>query len=108
MGGESDVDPVVDIEPLGMVVVLLGEERHLVHEAPSLFEVAEGDRGVGCVFALNLGPSGVVIEECCAGGGREFVNHDVELARSPLPTNRGVAVFDGEMARLGPAASSSP
>ena len=41
VGGQGDVHAVVDVAPLGMVVVLLGIERQLCHERKGLFEVAE-------------------------------------------------------------------
>src|SRR3954468_20749097 len=41
MGAERDIDAVVDIEPFGMVILLLGEERDPAHEAEGGVEIGE-------------------------------------------------------------------
>ena len=41
MGREFDTDPVVDIEPLGMMVHGLSEKGNLGHESEGLIEIFE-------------------------------------------------------------------
>jgi hypothetical protein len=43
VGREADLDPVVEVEPLGVVLAPLGLERDPGHEAEGLAEVAEGE-----------------------------------------------------------------
>ena len=43
MGREADLDPVVEVEPLGVVLAALGLERDARHEGEGLREVVEGE-----------------------------------------------------------------
>src|SRR3546814_10742949 len=41
MRGQRDLDPVIDVEPFGMVVVRLSQQRDAVHEPPRLAEIGK-------------------------------------------------------------------
>ena len=41
VAGKSDLHRVVDVVPVGVVVLLLRTVRHVAHEFPSSFEVGE-------------------------------------------------------------------
>jgi peroxiredoxin len=58
MGGQGDVDNVVDVLPFGMVVRLLGQKRGAGHEAPGFGKVAELPDLADGVLAGHGGPAG--------------------------------------------------
>ena len=56
-GGQRDLDPVVDVEPLRVVVCLLRGERDPAHEAERLVEIGEGEGFPDRVASLDLLPA---------------------------------------------------
>src|SRR6516162_3913025 len=57
MRRQYDLDPVVDVEELGVVVHFLRQERHSRHEAPGFGEVLEMIALADCVAVFDLGPA---------------------------------------------------
>jgi hypothetical protein len=57
MRRQRDLHPAVDVEPFGVVVQLLGMERHAAHEAEGLHEIGEGIGLGDGVAALDHPPS---------------------------------------------------
>src|SRR5215469_8869293 len=76
MGGERDLHILVDIEPFGMMVELLGDERGPRHEAEGRVEIAEdeflGDR----VTTHDLAPTGEPRERRLARLTGQLLSHD--------------------------------
>ena len=56
VGREHDLDLVVDVGPFGMVVGLLGRQRHAGHEAPGLVEIGELQAALDGIAARNFLP----------------------------------------------------
>jgi hypothetical protein len=54
--GQRDVDLLVDVEPLGVVIELLGDQRRAAHEAPRLIEIGERERTKDGVAPVDLLP----------------------------------------------------
>ena len=75
MGGEDDLDAVVDVEPFGMMVHLLGDQRHLAHEAPGLDEGAEVIGLADGVAVLDLGPAMELLDRGFARRARQTLDH---------------------------------
>ena len=76
-GRQGDLDPVVDVEPLGMVVHLLRPHRGLGHEAPGRDETAETVFAGERVALGVVGPARAqkVLQRLVAGGSFEFLGH---------------------------------
>src|SRR5215469_14872398 len=69
MRRQYDLDPVVDVEELGVVVHFLRQERHSRHEAPGFGEVLEMVALADRVAVLDLGPAMKPVQRrlsCCA------------------------------------------
>lgn len=41
MGRQQDLDPIIDVEPLGMVIGTLGKECHSAHETERFNKVSK-------------------------------------------------------------------
>ncbi len=65
VGCEDYFHPIIDIEPLGMVIHLFRDEGHLGHEGPGLAKGAEVKRLADGVAILDLGPAAELLD----GGG---------------------------------------
>src|SRR5262249_21581594 len=58
VGGQRDLDLVVDVEPCGVMVELFRHQGGARHEAEDRIEVLEGERAADGVAALDLAPAG--------------------------------------------------
>src|SRR5882757_5814960 len=75
MGRKRDLDLVVDVGPFGMVVGLLGRQRHLGHEPPGLGEVRELEAALDRIAARNFLPFLQAAECVAARLAGEFAGH---------------------------------
>src|SRR5690242_7989154 len=73
---QDHLDAVVDVEPLGMMVHLLGDECHATHEAPGLAEGAEVIDLADGVAILHLGPAVKLAQRRFPRRARESLDHD--------------------------------
>src|SRR6516162_9713958 len=90
MGRKRYLDPVVDIEPLGMVIELLGDERRARHEAEGFVEVLEREFPADRVAAIDFGPTLELGEGRLARRASQFFSH-VETLHSCHAGSRSVA-----------------
>src|SRR5690606_3349548 len=106
-------DPVIDIEPFRMVVLLFGLERDPRHEPPGLAETAEFEAAGDGVATVDRLPARQRGERGLARGTCEFLDHGRSPptfygAGSPVSRMLGVAgnrPYVGAMARSEPPAS---
>ena len=70
VGGERDLDPVVNVEPLGMMIHLVRLERTAGHEAEGGIEIRKLKRALNGVTVLNLGPARQLRQGSLARFGR--------------------------------------
>jgi hypothetical protein len=69
VGRQHDFDPVVDIEQLGVVIHLLGQQRDSRYEAPGLREIAEMIALADRIAVCDLDPAMESVKcrvPCCA------------------------------------------
>ena len=84
VGSEGDLDPVVDVEPFGMVIGLFGEQGDTGHESEGLGEIleAEGARDGAAIFAQH--PPRALGQELGDGGfGKAGDGHGWLLGNGP-------------------------
>ena len=67
VGGQRHLDVLVDIEPLGMVIHLFGDQRRPGHEAEGLVEVLEHELPGDGVAARHLAPAVELAERIGSG-----------------------------------------
>ncbi len=79
MRGEPDAHPVVDIEPLRMVVHALADQSHVSHEAESRGKILELQFAFEGTPLIGERPGGEVFRQSVHGDGT-----DAEPARSVM------------------------
>ena len=83
MGGKRDLNPVVDIEPFGMMIVTFRQQRNAAHEAPRLAEIAKLERARHRRAIARGLPLRMLGEQRCAFIGSEFGNGHFALLVRP-------------------------
>src|SRR5712692_10237767 len=78
------LDVVVDVEPLGMMVELLGNQRRARHEAERRVEVLERELLADGIAALDLAPAFELGERALAGLTGQFLRHGRFLSIGPI------------------------
>jgi hypothetical protein len=86
VGGEGDVDEIVDVEPLQVAAHLLGHQHGLRHERERLIEVLEAKGLVDGVAAVGLAPPRQLGERRAPRNGRQFFR-DCRPSSSAASTN---------------------
>src|SRR5215472_1038176 len=73
--GQRHLDRLVDVEPFGVMVQLLGDKRGARHEAEGLVEIREYEGLGDGVAAFHLAPAGELCECGLAGIRAELLSH---------------------------------
>src|SRR5690606_4038886 len=91
VSGERDLDAVVDVGPLGMMVVPLGQQCDPCHEGEGLAEVDEAEAAIDRAGVVAQGPLGQLAERLGTLGRRELrdshrASFECGLACRPRPS----------------------
>lgn len=75
MRGQSHVHAVIDVEPLGVMVHLLGQQRAPRHESKSRAEIREFKAFLNRITVIHSRPAGKLRERCGFFFARKFFYH---------------------------------
>src|ERR1700756_2193483 len=83
MGRQRHLDVLVDVEPFGVMVELLGDERDPCHEAERGVEIGKHELLADGIAAFRLAPAGKLGERSLARLGAEFLSHTAPRGVAP-------------------------